>query len=178
MVRHGYRMAVGLIALVAVGGGCVPGAVEIASEQVVDSGVPDNYLTCPETAAPPPPPDTMTIPNGGGTLRSGNNEVRIPQGAVPDERRFILSVADSSRNTRPDTMGVIIDAGRPVHFQNRTAVVTIDLSACPREEVNGHGWSVWRINRTGGLSQELWSTVVHPLAIVHIDSASVFMIAN
>ena len=177
MIRHGYRMAIVLIALVAVGGGCMPGAVEIAREQIIERGTPSNYLTCAEAVVPAP--DTAIIPPGGGTLRSGNNELRIPRRALPDERRFILSVVDSTRNGRPDTVGVIIDAGRPVDFNGRTAVLTIDLSACRPEDVNNQeGWSVWRINRSGGPSAKLWGIVVHPRAIVHIDSASVFMIAN
>lgn len=179
MIRHGYRMAIVLIALVALGGGCVPGAVEIAREQVIDSGVPSNYLTCAETAVAFPRPDTAMIPPGGGSLRSGNNHLNIPNQALAETRRFILSVADSSRNGARDTAGVIIDPGAPVSFRGRAAKLTIDLSRCRREEVNNQdGWSVWRINRRGGLSQELWSVVVYPIAIVHIDSASVFMIAN
>ena len=179
MIRHGYRMAVLLIALVSIGGGCVRGGVEITREQVIDSGVPRNYLTCAETAVAFPRPDTAMIPPGGGSLRSGDNRLNIPSRALAETRRFILSVADSSRNGARDTAGVIIDAGGPVSFRGLSATLTIDLSRCRREEVNNQdGWSVWRINRRGGLSQELRSVVVYPIAIVDIDSASVFMIAN
>ncbi|HEX2167992.1 MAG TPA: hypothetical protein VHG09_12230 [Longimicrobiales bacterium] len=150
---------------------CVRGRGEITSEEVLEHGIPTEYLTCERTGTLARP-DTQMIGPNGGRLRSGNSEVTIPSRAVPDQRRFVFSVVPG------DTVGVIIDAGGPMHFNNRSARLIIDTSHCSASDLeNDEGWWVWRIVRRGE-SQKL-STIMTPVrAITQIDSTSVFMIAN
>ena len=141
-------------------------------EQIIEVGTPAQFLSCaqPGLAARP---DTQVVGAAGGMLRSGNVELTIPAGALPDERRFVLR-RDSGQAAR-----ATVEGEGPVQFQNNlSARLTFDLSGCDQGEIEQQSWWVWRLNRVEGRSQKL-RTVINPnRAMAAIDSTSVFLIAN
>ena len=141
-------------------------------EQIIEFGTPAQSLSCPQPGLAARP-DTQVIGVAGGQLRSGNVELTIPAGALPDERRFVL------RRDSGQAAGATVEGQGPVQFQNNmSARLTFDVSGCDQEEIERQSWWVWRLNPEEGRSQKL-STVINPnRAMTMIDSTSVFLIAN
>lgn len=172
MIRERGWVVISTFTLLLLLSGCMRGREEIRSEQILEYGTPDEYLTCAGAAAMARP-DTQVIGPAGGRLRSGNSELTIPANAVRDPRRFVLTPAR-------DTVGVRIDGDGLTEFNgNRSARLIIDVSRCSPDELeSADGWWIWRVNAGRGESQKL-STIMTPArAITQIDSMSGFMIAN
>ncbi|MBR9990576.1 MAG: hypothetical protein KFH98_12520 [Gemmatimonadetes bacterium] len=140
-------------------------------ERVLELGSPTTWHTCPPPAEWPEPV-SREVGNQGDTLRSGNNVLVIPPGALPGNSHRTFTLAPY----RSDSVGVEVTMSAQGKLKE---LMTLEVDM--RCDGGSTQWSIWRIRpgmQNPSQSQKLDTQPGQLRLTVQVDTTSGFMIAN